>query len=131
VSRLAQWIAPILCAGKDSSRPSRGRMVRDLVASVFWHSGVRGVKVPCCPISRNPEPRKHRRHPKSGLQYYGAISAVYPQETPGTRLGSSSFRPSRFQGARCSIVIFPMCEVPGVSRIRAHSIVGRVQNHQI
>jgi hypothetical protein len=56
--RLAQWIVPILCAGKDSSRPSRGRVARDLVASAFRHSGVRRVKVPCCPISRNPEPRK-------------------------------------------------------------------------
>jgi hypothetical protein len=35
VLRLTQWIAPILCAGKDSSRPSRRRVARDLVVSTF------------------------------------------------------------------------------------------------
>jgi hypothetical protein len=46
-----------VCAGKDSSRPSKGRVARDLVASAFRHSGVRRVRVLCCSTSRNPEPR--------------------------------------------------------------------------
>ena len=109
---LAQRIAPILCAGKDSSRPSKGRVARDLVASTFRHSEIRRVKVPCCPMSRNLEPRKRQRRPKSGPQHYGAISAVHPQETPGAQLGSFPFRPSQVHGSR-------------------YNIVGRFQNHQI
>jgi hypothetical protein len=81
--RLAQWIAPILCAGKDSSHPSIGRVARDLVASAFRHSGVRRVRVSCCSTSQNPEPRKRR---KSSPRYHGAFSAVCPKKTPGAQL---------------------------------------------
>jgi hypothetical protein len=55
--RLAQWIAPILCAGMDGSRPSKGRVARDLVTSAFRQSRVQRVKVLCRCTSRNPEPR--------------------------------------------------------------------------
>jgi hypothetical protein len=72
-----------LCAEKDSNRPSRGRVARDLLPSAFRRLGVQRVKVPCCPISRNPEPWKHWRRSKSGPQYHEAILTVRPQETPG------------------------------------------------
>jgi hypothetical protein len=57
VLRLAQWIAPILCAGKDSSRPSKGRMARDLVSLAFQHSGVRRVRVLCVLHLETPNPQ--------------------------------------------------------------------------
>jgi hypothetical protein len=109
-------MASTLCAGKDNSRPSRGCVARDLLASVFRQSGVQRVKVPCCPISRNPEPRKHRRRSKPGPQYHEAISTVCPRETPGARLGSPPFRPSRFRSARSSSLISPMREATRASR---------------
>jgi hypothetical protein len=104
-------MAPILCAGKGNSRPSRGRVARDPLTSAFWQSGVRRVKVPCYPISRNPEPRKRQRRSKWGPQYHEAISTVHPQETPGARLGSSPIRSSRLRSARSSSLIPPMREV--------------------
>jgi hypothetical protein len=129
--RLGAMDSAYTACRKDSSRPSKRCVARDLVASAIRHSGVQGVRILCCSTSRNPEPRKRRKRPKSGPQYHEATSAVHPQETPGARLGSSPFRPSRFQGAKISSVHIPMREVPGVSRTRAHSIVEWIQGRQI
>jgi hypothetical protein len=63
-----------------------------------------------------PRTPKHRKRPESGPQYHGAVSAVHPKGTPGARLGSSPFRPSRLRSARSSSVIFPRREVPRASR---------------
>jgi hypothetical protein len=63
-----------------------------------------------------PRTPKHRWRPKSGPQYQGAVSAVHLKRTPGARLGSPPFRPSRFRSASSSSLISPMHEVTRASR---------------
>jgi hypothetical protein len=119
VPRLAHWIAPIGYAGEDGSRPSKGCVARDLVASVFRHSGVQRVRAPHHFTSQNPKPRSaestqsrahgfgtysQRNRPGEGALMFIAwqggfrstesISAIHSAGARGTRLGSLPFRPS-------------------------------------
>jgi hypothetical protein len=79
-------------------RPIQRHIVRDLVGiSAFGSS--KGESPSSSHISK-PRTPECRKCPESGPQYYEAASAVHPQETPGARLGSSPFRPSRLRNAR-------------------------------
>jgi hypothetical protein len=90
-------------------RPIQRHIVRDLVGiSAFGSS--KGESPSSSHISK-PRTPECRKCPESGPQYREAASAVHPQETPGARLGSSPFRPSRLRNARNSPIIFPMREV--------------------
>jgi hypothetical protein len=81
-------------------RPIPRHIVRDLVGiSAFGSS--KGESPSSSHISK-PRTPECRKCPESGPQYREAASTVHPQETPGARLGSSPFRPSRLRNTRNS-----------------------------
>jgi hypothetical protein len=120
--RLVQWIAPILCAGMDGSRPSQRTCgTRSSHVGFSAVTSSKGEGFMSLYISK-PRTPKHRKCPNSGPQYQRAVSAIHLKGTPGAQLGSPPFRPSRFRSARSSSLVSPMREVTRVSKTRAHSV---------